>query len=301
MNLSRILESVARTIPDAPSITASDQILDYAALVAQTDAIATALLDRHNIARGARIALVMENCAEFYPCLYAIWRAGLVAVPINAKLHPRELAWIIADCQARLVIATPDLAEQMTSHADTRWPEIIATGSADYQRLLTPQTRIDPPADPDDIAWLFYTSGTTGRPKGAVLTHRNLLFMCHCYYADIDRIGVGDAILHAAPLSHGSSTVLRIFRADRIMSSSAALSILAASTGLSRSIRTCRCLPPRRCWRVSSIPRRLQLPTRATSRRWSTVALPCTPPTSTGPWSCSDRDSITSTGRARAQ
>ena len=64
--------------------------------------------------------------------------------------------------------------------------------------------RADLPADPQAEAWLFYTSGTTGRPKGAVLTHRNLLFACHCYYADIDYIGPEDTILHAAPLTHGS-------------------------------------------------------------------------------------------------
>ena len=57
---------------------------------------------------------------------------------------------------------------------------------------------------PDDVAWLFYTSGTTGRPKGVMITHRNILAMSLCYFADVDQIAPGDCVLHAAPMSHGS-------------------------------------------------------------------------------------------------
>ena len=89
-------------------------------------------------------------------------------------------------------------------YRSNRCRQILATGSADFAALLAGPAATHVPADPQAEAWLFYTSGTTGRPKGAVLTHRNLLFACHCYYADIDFIGPQDTMLHAAPLTHGA-------------------------------------------------------------------------------------------------
>ncbi len=204
MNLSMTLKSVARYLPDRPAVTSSEGTLNYSGLEAQASRIAGALLKRHGLSTGDRVGMTMTNCGAFYPTLYGIWRAGLTAVPINSKLHPRELAWILGNCGARLVIATRDLADSMTGHPDENWPEIIATASADYRALLDGEAIDEVESAPDDNAWIFYTSGTTGRPKGAQLTHRNLLFMIHAYYADIDFVGPQDTIVHAAPLSHGA-------------------------------------------------------------------------------------------------
>ena len=81
---------------------------------------------------------------------------------------------------------------------------LVVVGSSAWDRLGTHAAIACEDTGPDDPAWLFYTSGTTGRPKGATLTHRNLLYMSLCYLADIERVALGDTMLHAAPLSHGS-------------------------------------------------------------------------------------------------
>jgi acyl-CoA synthetase (AMP-forming)/AMP-acid ligase II len=206
MNLSLTLQNIARLFPDRPAVSWEGGTLSYAALDDQVQQIAGALLHRHGLEPGMRVALAMENCPEYLPALYGIWRAGLAAVPMNAKLHAREMAWILENSEARLCLASAKLADELSipGLSPNPLPPILAVGTADYAALLSGESTGSVPADPQDEAWLFYTSGTTGRPKGAVLTHRNLLFACHCYYADIDFLGPQDCILHAAPLTHGS-------------------------------------------------------------------------------------------------
>lgn len=204
MNLSYMLQAVARTVPDLPAITAHNGTLTYAELAPQVARIAGSFNARHALQAGDRVGIAMTNCAEFFSCLFAAWQAGLIAVPINAKLHPREMSWILEDCAAKLAVMTPDIAGAVSEASDLFWPDIIATDSADYQQLLRGDPTASNAGSPEDPAWLFYTSGTTGRPKGAVLTHRNLLFATHAYFADIDAVAPGDTMVHAAPLSHGA-------------------------------------------------------------------------------------------------
>ena len=204
MNLSCTLHSAARQIPNRPAVTWDEDALSYGEFERQAACIAGALRGRHRLAPGTRVALAMENCPEFLPALYGVWRAGLSAVPLNSKLHAREMAWIMADSQSRLCLATPKIAEALSAPGVGELPPILVTGSRDYAALFDGDAVAPLPGDSNAEAWIFYTSGTTGRPKGAMLSHRNLLFACHCYYADIDYLGPDDAILHAAPLTHGS-------------------------------------------------------------------------------------------------
>mgnify|MGYP001301457788 CR=1 FL=1 len=203
MNLSMTLRTVALHLPRQPAITSASGTIDFGRFETEVGCIAGALRSRHGLAEGTRVAIVMDNSAEYLPALYGIWRAGLCAVPINSKLHAKEVSWIIENSGTRLVIASTKHADALTAVGIGSVP-VITAGSADWKALLEgePIEKVETPPDAD--AWLFYTSGTTGRPKGAVLSHRNLLFSCHAYYADIDFVDDSDVYLNAAPLSHGA-------------------------------------------------------------------------------------------------
>lgn len=176
----------------------------YGALADRVSRVAQALRQRFALQKGARVALALRNCPEYLEILYACWHAGLIAVPVNAKLHPAEFAYILEDCGARLCFASANLAGEIAALAGDKLRFVIDVTSEDYARMLAcePLPLVDCAAD--EAAWLFYTSGTTGRPKGAVLSHQNLLAMSLCYFADVDQQAPWRAILHAAPMSHGS-------------------------------------------------------------------------------------------------
>lgn len=155
---------------------------------------------------GDRVALVMKNCPAFLEVLYAVWHAGCCALPVNAKLHPREMAFILENAGARCCFATPDLIGTVEPLRDEvgALERVIEAGAPDYLAMQAGEAAPVEPRAPDDLAWLFYTSGTTGRPKGAMLTHRNLHSMSLAYFADVDAVSESSCILHAAPMSHGS-------------------------------------------------------------------------------------------------
>ena len=153
---------------------------------------------------GDRVLLFMRNHPRTLELMWGAWWAGLVVVPVNAKLHPREVEWIVADAQVRWAFVTADVAPQPLAGLERQ----LDADSVEVDALLSPVA--DPAAVPitergdGDVAWLFYTSGTTGRPKGVMLTHRNLTVMGLTYFVDVDAVTPHDAIVYGAPMSHGA-------------------------------------------------------------------------------------------------
>ncbi len=205
MNLTATLLRSARRLPHQPAVAEHGRASHtYAELAARVLRLAAGL-QKLGVAAGDRVALAMKNCAQYVELLYACWAAGACAVPVNVKLHPRELAFILDDAGARLCFVTADIDTAATEAARSAGrTTYVDVDHPDYARLFVDAQPPVAELGADALAWLFYTSGTTGRPKGVMLTHRNLLAMTLNYLADVDHAQAGDHLLHAAPMSHGS-------------------------------------------------------------------------------------------------
>jgi long-chain acyl-CoA synthetase len=206
MNLAQLLLRAAQRQPDALAVLEPGRARhDYATLARRSLGLAGALRERLHLAPGARVGLVMQNNAAYVELLYGCWAAGLAAIPINVKLHAREVAWVLDDAQASVCFVTPGVdtqaIEAARANCKTRFYDV---DTAEYERLTTAAPARVADLAPDTLAWLFYTSGTTGRPKGVMLSHRNMLAMALNYLADVDHAQAGETLLHAAPMSHGS-------------------------------------------------------------------------------------------------
>ncbi len=208
MNVAEWLAATARLRPEAPALlTGFDLDADYRTFARRASAIGAALAREHDIAAGDRVALFASNCTQYFECLYGIWWIGAVAIPINAKLHGREAAWICSDAGAKLAFVSDDTREALMATRDAlpAAMTLLSVDSAAYRAMREGEGAPAPlMREIDELAWLFYTSGTTGRPKGVMLSHGNLVAMSMCYLVDIDQATPHDVSLYAAPISHGA-------------------------------------------------------------------------------------------------
>ena len=213
LTLTAGIHLAARRSPDKPAVREGARSLSYGELSRRIEAIARGLLQR-GLQRGDRVAVLAPNCLEYPELVCGIADAGLVAVTVNPRAHPRELAELAADSRPRLVFVHPSLADVASAAPAAAADPADVAGLLDAQLVIgagyeawrdTPRPALPLPALTEfDPLVLVYTSGTTGRAKGLLLPHRarTLLFLAkalryQCY-------GPQDSHLCIAPMALGA-------------------------------------------------------------------------------------------------
>ncbi|MBI5606963.1 MAG: AMP-binding protein [Deltaproteobacteria bacterium] len=223
-------ENAANQSPGKPAIYYFDRVITYRELNAFSNRLAWALSD-WGIKKGDRIMVVLQNIPQFPISLYGAWKTGAIVVPLNPMYKEKELRYFCQDSGARILIIQDDVAAgldlgflketsiekvittsplDLLIHPDEPpvllkgFKKITLPGTLDLMEVTAPykEERLkQPDLSPADIAYLTYTSGTTGPPKGAMNTHGNIVFNARIYQIFM-QMGDEDVILGAAPLFH---------------------------------------------------------------------------------------------------
>jgi len=202
MNLASVLTDSAQRDPDHVALRLDDMEVSYSLLDEGSARLAAVLADR-GLKPGDRVGIMLPNVPYFGVCYYGVLRAGGVVVPMNVLLKRREVAFYLGDSGAGLMFAWEGFADDANAGAQEAGAECIVVKPGEFEKLLAgvePRREVVDRA-PDDTAVILYTSGTTGTPKGAELTHANLKTNCEITR---DMFGIGGDVvtLGALPLFH---------------------------------------------------------------------------------------------------
>ena len=194
----------ARMSPDRTALIHDGRALSYAALHDRVTRLARAL-DGLGVTRGDRVAYLGPNRPELAETLFAAGALGAVFVPLNSRLAPPELAGILRDCAASVLIWDARLARAVGAlrEAGLAVGHDVMTGPGEYEDLIDrePNGPVDEPVSLDEPGMIQYTSGTSGRPKGVVLTHANIAWNCVNILIDVD-LSAEEVSLVSAPMFH---------------------------------------------------------------------------------------------------
>lgn len=201
MNLALWLERTAKVHGDRPALfLGATQVYNYAQFLRAAQGLSAALGAR-DIGPGDRVAMFMKNCPEYLVAFFGIWARGAAVVPINAKLHANEAAFILENAGAKLCLVTPELGAELA--LATTVPLVDVKSEAFGEMCAHAPVPLVARED-SDLAWLFYTSGTTGKPKGVFISHGMLRSTSLSYVLDCDEVSSQDAAFYIAPMSHGA-------------------------------------------------------------------------------------------------
>lgn len=181
--LADVIRYGAAAHPGRVAVSAAERSVTYAELDERSSQAANALADL-GIGQGDRVAFLSMNRIEYSELMFGVAKLGAVTVPVNWRLAPGEVNGVLSDAEPEVLVVEHDLIHLVGgAHADRLGDRLLTVGSPDAARdwgaLLDAASNVDPNADvaPDDVMWQLYTSGTTGKPKGVMLMHRNLFDM----------------------------------------------------------------------------------------------------------------------------
>ena len=202
-NLADNLTRTAEKHPDRPAVRLDDLVLTYAELQDGARRVATLLKDK-GVGPGDRVGLVLPNVPPFPVLFYGALAVGAVVVPMNPLLKGREVKYYLEDSGASIVFAWKDMAEEAGKGADAVGIECVPVDPADFVDLLAQHEPTDDVADreDDDTVVLLYTSGTTGQPKGAELTHANMISNAAVSAETLVELTEEDVVMGCLPLFH---------------------------------------------------------------------------------------------------
>lgn len=207
LTLAAILAESAQRYPDRDAVVIGPQRISYRQLWEETRKYA-AVLREAGVGPGDRVALLMPNVPDFPRVYYAILSLGGVVVPVHALLVAREIGFVLTDSRAKVLVAAgPLLAQGAPAAEQAGVPLLAVLGGEDVTRLDLQAAEAEPIAsyverEPDDEAVILYTSGTTGNPKGAVLTQLNMTMNAMISSAQVLMLTADDVILGCLPLFH---------------------------------------------------------------------------------------------------
>ncbi|MBD8561798.1 AMP-binding protein [Pseudomonas fluorescens] len=203
MNLAHWLKRSSHLYATQPAIAEGVHLWSTYEEFSERAARTATWLRSQDVNPGDRVALFMVNRPEYLVTMWGIWWAGAIVVPINAKLHPREAAWIVGHSGARLMFTDASRVADVNVALREDKHEARVQCSSDFMLDPTIEPSGIEPRNESDPCWLFYTSGTTGQPKGVTLAARQLRWMTLSYLASVQSVTPGEVMLHPAPLSHG--------------------------------------------------------------------------------------------------
>ena len=207
MNIARLLSSTAEAHGSRPA-WGHAHALTYREADRRVSRIANTFIGA-GLKRGDRVGLIAWNCPDYIEVMFGAMRAGLVIVPFNVRLHPSEHGQLARDAELSALVYDDVSAEHVSKVELDPGVRRYGIGrdappDASLEAAIAHASDRAPTVDPgpDDLAWIFFTSGTTGTPKGAMLTHRNLLTLVASNLLEMGPTTHDDAVLHAIPLSH---------------------------------------------------------------------------------------------------